>query len=236
MIIHGTWQDELPKIQDNSIDLIIIDPPYLTTKEAWDKNEQVNNILSNELYRILKPTGNFYCWCGIGENSQSLIRWFPVFSEKWIFKDIITWKKQRGMGNRKGWLYTREEILWFVKDNKQFTWNKEFQYDETDKRQKYGFKDLKTKSDFKRFTNVWTDIRETNISWNHKENLSSHFTPKPEKAIERIINLHTKEDDIVLDCFGGSGTTAVVAKRMNRNFIIIEKELEYFEVIKERLE
>jgi len=49
-----------------------------------------------------------------------LIRWFPIFNEKWYFKDLITWKKQRGMGMRKGWLYTREEIMWFVKDNKKF--------------------------------------------------------------------------------------------------------------------
>ncbi len=127
-LILGDCLDKLKEITNNSIDLIIADPPYLTTKEYWDQKEVVDNKLSKEFYRILKATGNFYCWCGIGEKSQSLIRWFPIFSKDFIFKDLITWKKQRGIGMRRGWLYTREEIMWFVKDNKKFIWNKKEQY------------------------------------------------------------------------------------------------------------
>ena len=53
--------------------------------------------------------------------------------------------------------------------------------------------------------------------------------------MERIIKLHTKENDLVLDCFAGSGTTGVACKRLNRNFILIEKEKEYFSIIEDRL-
>lgn len=237
-VINGKWQDELYKLEDSSVDLIIIDPPYLTTKEAWDSEEQVSSELARQLFRIAKDSCSLYVWCGIGEKSQSLIRWFPVFSELWHFKDLITWKKQRGIGMRKGWLYTREEIMWFVKDNKKFVWNKEHQYsDETRKRDRYGIKDGQNGkpplSINKRLTNVWDDFTELGADVLYGK--CSHYTPKPKKATERIIELHTKEGDMVLDCFAGSGTTGVVAKKMNRNCILVESDPGYIELINERL-
>ena len=239
-IINEIWENELPKLESESIDLIIIDPPYLTTKEKWDKKETVNLELSKELFRIANFSCSLYVWCGIGEKSQSLMRWFPIFKEHWYFKDLITWKKQRGIGMRRGWLYTREELMWFVKDNKKFVWNKNNQYG-VERRIRDGGKDkIKpsqtgkfAKSIFKRLSNVWIDISEQ--SFNVVDDIM-HFTPKPEKAIERIILAHTKEGDTILDCFLGSGTTAVVAKKLNRNCIGIEKELEYCEIANQRIQ
>lgn len=230
-------------IPDDSIDLIIIDPPYLVISESWDKKEVVNKELSKRLFDILKNTGSLYVWCGIGERSQSLIRWFPIFNSDFYFKDLITWKKQRGIGMRKGWLYTREEIMWFVKDNKKFIWNKEEQYSNekrtftatyTDKKRMEKYKSS-VKSDFKRFTNIWDDIREPNISWNKKEIKTKHFTPKPLKAIERIIKLHTKENDIVLDCFLGSGSTAIACIKLKRKCIGIDSSIEFCKIAIERI-
>ena len=238
-LIHGTWQEELPKLEDNSVDLIIIDPPYLITKEKWDKEEQVTEVLSENIFRILKPSGNFYCWGSVGEKNQLLIDWLYMFKNTgWYFKDWITWKKQRGMGNRRGWLYTREEILWFVKDNKQFIWNKENQYSNIP-RKKSGFNKKAievTGRNLLRYSNVWIDINESTLGDSGvkfaKKRIESgffHFTPKPKKAIERIILAHTKENDVVLDCFLGSGTTMQVCNELGRNCIGIEKELEYYE-------
>jgi DNA modification methylase len=132
---------------------------------------------------------------------------------------------------RKGWLYTREELMWFVKDNKKFVWNKNKQYDLNDKRL---FSLPNNKSDFKRWTNVWVDIKE--VAGGMKSSPFGHFTPKPEKAIQRIIELHTQEGDTVLDCFAGSGTTGAVAKKTNRNYILIEKDAAYCEKIKNRID
>jgi len=226
-------------IEDNSVDLIIIDPPYIVTKEQWDKKDVVSPQLSKELFRVLKSTGNFYCWGGIGEKSQTIINWFLIFKNTgWYFKDWITWKKQRGMGMRKGWLYTREEVLWFVKDNKKFIWNTECQYS-TEKYDDAWIKRLK--KEYKRLTNVWTDIKEETLSGltGIKDIIKkdkNHFTPKPEKAIERIILAHTTKNDIVLDCFLGSGTTAYCAKKLNRNYIGIDNNKYYCEIAEERLE
>ncbi|MEK6881508.1 MAG: site-specific DNA-methyltransferase [Nanoarchaeota archaeon] len=237
-------------LDDEIIDLIIIDPPYLVTNEKWDKVEVVNELLSKELFRIAKNNCSLYVWCGIGEKSQSLIRWFPIFSKNWYFKDLITWKKQRGIGMRKGWLYTREEIMWFVKDNKLFIWNQEFQYGNEERViKKYIFKDEKKKeylnrlNPFKRISNVWTDINEIGMGDGHnihsgaiKKNSNLHFTSKPLKALERIIKLHTKENDLVFDCFMGSGSTALAAKNLNRNFIGIEIEQKYVDITNKRLQ
>lgn len=239
-LIHGTWQEELPKIESESVDLIIIDPPYVVTKEKWDKEEVVNNKLSFELFRIAKQNCSIYVWCGIGEKSQSLIRWFPIFNKDWYFKDLITWKKQRGIGMRKGWMYTREECMWFVKNNKEFIWNKENQYDvsSTRKRDKYkllnGQNGKPPLSIYKRWTNIWDDVTEQGKETMLKK--TSHFTPKPITYMERIILSHTKENDTVLDCFLGSGTTMQACNNLNRNCIGIEKELEYYNYCKQFIE
>ena len=242
-IICGDCLEVMKDIPDNSIDLILTDPPYLVTNEKWDKKEIIDEILSKEFFRVLKETGNLYIWCGIGEKSQSLIRWFPIFSKDFIFKDLITWKKQRGIGMRKGWLYTREEIMWFVKDNKKFIWNKEEQYSK-EERKLDGFyfegKNLSQRmlSKFKRWTNVWTDINEITF-FNSKELKGFrklHFTPKPIKTLERIIQVHTKEHNLVLDCFMGSGSFAIACKNLNRNFIGIEISPEYCKIAQDRIE
>lgn len=229
-IFNDNYTNILPKIKDNSINLIIIDPPYITTKELWDKKELVNNIFSKELFRIAKDSCSLYVWCGIGEKSQSLIRWFPIFNSDWYFKDLITWKKKRGIGMRKGWLYTREECMWFVKSNEKFIWNKKEQYNDEPNQFKVGMSGTKVHPT-KRHSNVWTDISEKLT-----RNTKFHYTPKPLKAIERIIKLHTKQNDVVLDCFLGSGTTLVACKNLNRRGIGIEINNEYCKFAKKRIE
>jgi site-specific DNA-methyltransferase (adenine-specific) len=141
------------------------------------------------------------------------------------------------MGMRKGWLYTREEIMWFVKNNSKFIWNKEEQYNlleyRPNKKKFFGGEPI---SKYNRYTNIWTDITEESFNTKYKsfKNIG-HFTPKPIQSIERIIKLHSKEDDIVLDCFGGSGTTAIACINLNRNYILIEKDKEIFSIAQNRI-
>ena len=230
-IIQGGCLEVMPDLPDRCVDLIVIDPPYLLTSESWDQEEVVSEELSQELFRIAKPSCSLYCWCSIGGKIPSLIRWFPVFSKLWSYQDLITWKKQRGHGMRKGWLYTREEIMWFVKDNKQYTWNKEFQYGN----EKRAFTLPNSISEYRRFSNIWTDIKEINQAIAKNTEVAMHPSQKPQKAIERIILAHTKENDVVFDCFVGSGTTCVAAKRTGRKYIGIEISKKYCELSRNRL-
>ncbi len=234
-ILQGDCLERLEEIPNESIDLVVIDPPYLTTKECWDKKEVVNERLVQQLYRVCKDTASVYVWCGIGEKSQSLLRWFPIFEKDFYFKDLITWQKQRGIGMRKGWLYCREECMWFVVDNKKFVWNEDFQY--TKERRVYTPNPEKCKSEFKRITNVWTDIKEASLQGGMGQvQVKGHFTPKPVEAIERILKCHVRPGDTVLDCFAGSGTTLIAAMRVGVNVIGIEKDERFVELIKARIE
>lgn len=138
---------------------------------------------------------------------------------------------------RRGWLYTREEMMWFVKDNKQFIWNKDKQYSD-EKRPWNVYRKggaMVNKSEYKRYTNVWTDIPETGYGTSPKKfkeikDKIKHYTPKPVEAYERIIKLHTKENAIVLDCFGCSGTVIKACKNTNRKFIYIDNDLKSHEI------
>jgi len=230
-VFHTDCLDLCKWVNDDTVDLIIIDPPYLLTSESWDQEEVVSEELSQELFRIAKPSCSLYCWCSIGGKIPSLIRWFPVFSKLWSYQDLITWKKQRGHGMRKGWLYTREEIMWFVKDNKQYTWNKEFQYGN----EKRAFTLPNSISEYRRFSNIWTDIKEINQAIAKNTEVAMHPSQKPQKAIERIILAHTKENDVVFDCFVGSGTACVAAKKLNRQYIAGDSNERYVNITKERL-
>ena len=213
------------QVPDEYIDLIIIDPPYGNiVKDEWDKKDVVSHDLAKELFRVLKPTGSLYCWCGIGELNQSLIKWYPIFNKYFHFKDLITWKKKRGIGNRKGWLYTREECMWFVKDNKNFIWNKEHQYSQ----EEYSIEwQKRLNRKYKRYTNVWEYTEEALQKGNQWNKKFFHSTPKPIELLKRIIQAHTKEGDIILDCFSGSGSSGIAAKELNRNFLLCDNNPEY---------
>ena len=232
--------DFLKLIPDNSIDLIIIDPPYGgVVRQEWDNTDILNEGLVTHLKRVLRESGNVYCFCGIGEKSQSAVKFFLLFKKHFIFKDWITWKKCRGNGNRKGWLFTREEILWFVKNNKKFIWNTKHQYSNELRKLDGFYKDGKKLSDrmkskYKRLTNVWTDIPEITI-YNSYEWSKLHIAAKPITLISRIIQVHTQENDTVLDCFAGSGTTGMACKRLNRRFLLCDNNAEYVKLATKRI-
>lgn len=229
----GNCRELIKQIPDESIDLILTDPPYVgVVKDKWDHEEAFDSELIRELYRIAKPSASIYVWCGIGEKSQSLMRWWPMLNEVFHFKDLVTWKKRRGIGMRKGWLYTREEIMWFVKNNKKFVWNKEFQYSEEPNSFKKGFSGYECKSAFKRITNVWTDVPE---KLRRSEKGTTHATPKPEKALTRIIQSHTNPGDLVFDPFAGSASALLAAKKLDRTYLGIELDSDIYGESLERL-
>ena len=88
----------------------------------------------------------------------------------------------------------------------------------------------------KRFTNVWTDIKEEQLEHGaaHHQRIR-HLTPKPIKAIQRIIQVHTQENDTIFDCFVGSGTTAIASILLNRCYIVGDINKEYCEITKQRI-
>lgn len=131
----------------------------------------------------------------------------------WIINDIIWFKPNSPPLIVKNRLVPSTELIWVASKSKKYFFN----YDVAVKLNKG-----------KQMKNLWVIPAER-----HK---TPHPTEKPEKLLERIILIGSKEGDIVLDPFMGSGTTGVVAKRLNRNFIGIEIDENYFELARKRIE
>jgi site-specific DNA-methyltransferase (adenine-specific) len=225
-VILGNCFDHLSEIGDDSIDLISIDPPYEISFEnlEWDKKVLNWKNLTDEFYRILKPNGNlivFQGWSNVSETKSAL-------EKKFNLKNWIIWDRIKGRGANTNVVSTREDILWLTKSN-NYTYNKIY----SNIKKKTGGLGQKNGQDCRALSNVWTDISPI-VPWS-KERVS-HPTQKPIQLMERIITIFSNENDLVLDCFAGSGSTAVAAKNLKRNFIMIEKDENYHKIILERLE
>ena len=229
-------------IPDDTYDLIICDAPYgKIVKNKWDnKTFEFDEAYINNLNRILKPTGNLYVHCGMGEKSNSLIKWFGEFEgSEFKFKDTITWKKTRGIGMRKGWLQVSEFMLWYVKDNKQKIWNKENQYS----KEKRPFNIVKkggamvNKSEFKRYTTVW-DIPEIGFgksprSLKELKKYITHFTPKHPFLSDRMIKAHCDKNSKVYIPFAGSGMEILSCIYNGIDFDATELDVDNIRIINE---
>lgn len=224
-VILGNCFDHLAEIDDHSIDLISIDPPYeiLFENLEWDKKVLNWKTLTDEFYRILKPNGNlivFQGWSNVSETKLAL-------EKKFNLKNWIIWDRIKGRGANTNVVSTREDILWLTKSN-NYTYNKIY----SNIKKKTGGLGKKNGQDCRALSNVWTDISPI-VPWS-KERVK-HPTQKPIQLMERIITIFSNENDLVLDCFAGSGSTGVAAKNLNRNFIMIEKDENYHKIILERL-
>ncbi len=224
-ILNDDCLNILSKIDDNSIDLIAIDPPYEIDYDNndWDTKQLNWSILSDEYYRILKSTGNlviFQGWSNVCETKS-------ILEQKFILNNWIIWDRIKGRGAKTNVVSTREDILWFSKE-KDYTYNKIY----SNIKKKTGGMGNKNGQENRALSNVWTDISPI-VPWSkEKEN---HPTQKSLKLMERIVTIFSNENDIVLDSFMGSGTTIHACINLNRNFIGIEKDKEYFQISENRI-
>ncbi len=212
----------LPYIHPNSIDLICIDPPYNLKQAKWDKPVNWYS-LNLAFYRILKPTGNLIIFQG-WSHALEAIRGMNSF----LLNDWIIWDRQKGRGAKRRLVSTREDILWFVKSEDHYTFNK-IDSDIPKKTKGMGQKNGRPN---RALSNVWTDISPI-VPWS-KEKVD-HPTQKPLKLIERIIKVFSNENEIVLDCFAGSYTVAEASKNLNRRFICFDNKRRYYNIGRKRL-
>jgi len=183
-------------------------------KGSWDQIENIhefNRKWVEECVRVLKDDGTIWI-SGTLHNHPSI----GVVLKKlnlWIINDIIWFKPNAPPLIQKNRFVPSTELIWVASKSKRYFFNYE----------------TATKlSNGKQMRNLWEIPAER-----HK---TPHPTEKPEKLLERIILIGSKEGDTILDPFMGSGTTGVVAKRFNRNFIGIEIDDEYFEIAQKRIE
>lgn len=241
--------DFLKKIDDTSINLAVIDPPYNLHKARWDTFESEKEFFDftacwiDVLIPKLKENGSFYIF-NTPYNSAFILS--HLVSRGLIFQNWITWDKRDGLGGAKRKYSNGQETILFFTKNDDHIFNYDdirLPYESTDRiahaKEKGILKDGK-----RWFPNpkgrlcgeVWhiTSERHKN-KINGKTPKMPHITPKPLELIERIIKASSNPGDLILDCFVGSGTTAVVAKKTKRNYICSDNNKNYVNLAKKNL-
>jgi len=222
-------------VQNNlQIDHIICDLPYFQVVKnefdnQWDSVESyigwINSLLQY-LKQIIKPGGNILLFC----SRQNMWRICQMLSENGFEENrTIIWARKRGFNTTRGKaLASGYEPILFWSKGKSNCFNNIKLKIETN-RDEYVNGTLK---DGITMPDVWTDISA--LPHNSKEKVN-HPTQKPIKLMERIVSLFTNEGDTILDFCMGSGSTGVACKNLNRNFIGIELDTNYYNIAKDRL-
>ena len=241
-LINGDSLKELKKIPDETFDLIFADPPYNlqlqnslirpdrskvnAVNDKWDqfesfkKYDEFTYAWLSECKRILKKNGAIWV---IG-SYHNIFRVGTAIQNLgfWILNDVI-WNKKNPMPNFRGTRFTNahETLIWASKSEKsKYTFN---------------YQSLKCLNDDLQMRSNW-DLPICNGTERLKKNGKKvHSTQKPEALLHRILLATSNKNDLVLDPFLGSGTTATVAKKLSRNYYGIEKEKSYFKAAEQRL-
>ena len=217
----------LESLADNSIDLIATDPPYEINFEnlTWDKKGLDWRRISIEFKRVLKETGNLILFQGWSEVSSTR----KYFDDHFQLKNWIIYDRIKGRGAKTNLVSTREDILWYIKNEKRYTYNK---ISSKIKKKTGGTIGKKNGNEYRALSNVWTDIPPI-VPWS-KERVA-HPTQKPLAIMERIVTIFSNKDDIVLDPFMGSGTTLVASKNLGRSYIGADNNVTYYNMTLNRL-
>jgi site-specific DNA-methyltransferase (adenine-specific) len=243
-IYFGDCLQEIKKLPNEFINLIVTDPPYTIKKDFGRGTISTNEKFFSswceqwisECQRILKPTGSIYV-C-INWEASSIIE--SMLKKYFIVKNRITWKRDKGRGAKKNWKNNMEDI-WFATKSDNYTFNLDqvkmkktviAPYLDENGQPKDWQEVNGEKFRFTHPSNIWTDLIIP--FWSMPEN-TEHPTQKPEKLIERIILASSNENDLVFDPFMGSGTTAVVAIKLGRKYLGFEIEKKYYQLTQKRL-
>lgn len=232
-------------LPEKSVDLIIADPPYNLTKDFHGTTFVKKKTQDYEAYTrswleavkpLLKDDGSIYVCC---DWETSLIVG-NVLGDYFHVRNRITWQREKGRGAKANWKNGMEDI-WFATNSNTYT----FHLDDVKIRKKViapyrvdGRPKDWSETENGNFrdtcpSNFWDDI--TIPFWSMPEN-TAHPTQKSEKLIAKIMLASSSQQDVVLDPFLGSGTTSVVAKKLNRHYIGVEKEKQYCVWSEQRLE
>jgi len=242
-ILQGDCIEVLETLPENSIDLIFADPPYnlqlqkdlwrpnLTKVEAvddeWDQfgsfqaYDKFSRMWLTSCWRVLKDTGTIWV---IG-TYHNIFRIGSIMQDLgyWMLNDVI-WLKTNPMPNFRGVRFTNahETLIWASKGKgNRYTFNHHSMRGLND--------DLQMRSD-------WSIPICTGTERLKVDGKKAHSTQKPEALLYRVILSSSNPGDIILDPFFGTGTTGVLAKRLHRRWIGIEREEGYIQLARQRID
>jgi site-specific DNA-methyltransferase (adenine-specific) len=235
-VIRGDIFTIIEYLPSSFVDVLFCDPPYNLTKRFNLKSFRSMKLKEymewmdqwlGRMIRLLKPTASVYI-CGTWGSSTVI----HLLCEKYFtVRNRITFEREKGRGSKKNWKNNSEDI-WFATMSDDYTFN----YNEVKLKKrviapyreqgkpKGWSKENRGKYRLTFPSNIWTDI--TIPFWSMAEN-TPHPTQKPEKLLAKIILASSSAGDMVFDPFGGAGTSAVVARKLGRNFTTVEIDEEY---------
>ncbi len=239
-ILQGDSLELFKNIPDNSVDMAFADPPfnlkkkYSTYKDSLEFEEYLNwcEKWISEMVRVTKPTGSIFL-----HNIPKWLTFYATYLNSLAhFKHWISWDAPTApMG--KSLQPAHYGILFYGKEAKGTKINELRYPHKRDRKQGFLLKDYGGKKDKLHpfgplISDVWTDIHRIK----HNKKRDPHPCQLPIHLMDRLILLATDEGDIVLDPFSGTGTTAISAKRLGRNYIGFELDPVYVEISKEKLD
>lgn len=244
-IINQDLHDILDWLPSRFIDFLFLDPPYNLTKDFNTysfKRRSVEGYMEwmeswlPKMLRLLKPGASVYI-CGDWRSSTAI----QLVCDKYlIVRNRITFEREKGRGAKKNWKNNSEDI-WFCTASDDYYFDADVVKLKRQAIAPYRAdgkpKDWVEETDGNfRLTapsNIWTDL--TIPFWSMPEN-TPHPTQKPEKLLAKLILASSRKGDTVFDPFAGSGTAGVVAKKLERNFVMVEIDQEYCLYAQKRLQ
>jgi len=250
ILIFGDAFEILPKIK-LKFDACITDPPYnisgyenknnigwyksnkywqnekkfIKIDEDWDKFSNIDYSIFTKRWlrlvsKLVKPNGNLLIF-GTYHNIYKVGHALEKLDKKMV--NSIVWYKRNAFPNitHRMLCESTEYIIWAVNNDQKNARNWTFNYDI-----------LKLRNNGKQMRNMW-DIPLTPLS---EKKMGKHPSQKPREIIERLVLGFTNEEDIILDPFMGSGTISLICQKHNRLSVGIEKDRQYFDLAKNRLE
>ncbi len=259
VIYRGDNLEVLKRLPDKSIDLIYIDPPFFSDREyktdfkgsgetrgfldSWEDGRRgyLDFITSRllECHRVLKDTGAFYFHCDWHASHYVKVELDKIFGDN-NFRNEIVWHYRTG-GVSKQWFSRKHDVIFFYVKTKKHKFNpievKEYYKDIYGPGFKPGWEDRKGGKDMRGYFHMvyMDDVWNIPAVFNMSEESLGYPTQKPEELLDRIIRASSKEGDIILDPFCGSGTTLAVAEKNKRKWIGIDLSLTACELTRKRL-
>jgi site-specific DNA-methyltransferase (adenine-specific) len=238
-ILLGDCLELMKDIPNGIIDMILCDLPYGTTQCKWDSIIPLDK-LWEQYERVIKPNGAIVLTAAQPFTSALVMSNTKLFKYDWV------WKKPKGTGHlnaKKQPMRDKEDVLVFYKNqctyNPQWTWGEPYTNLKSGKTPKPSTAEVTGKymngaeyrngSDGRRYPK---QVQEFGVV----ESGTLHPTEKPVDLFRYFIRTYTNEGDLVLDNTAGSGTTAIACLVENRQFIVMEKEQKYYDIILKRVE
>ena len=228
----------LETVEDNSIDLVITDPPYFIGfdgGEGWDKQWKTErdylkwcNQWTNHLVRVLKPNRMMIVWGTLKTDTFLKYKLLLSLFDELRPQNEIVWSYNWG-GRTKNNFARKHEYAWCYSKGDNFLFN-----DSDIRVERKVKKNLRTGKDHTQGT-IPTCVWEKNNHTTSKDHCGWHPTTKNLEILQRMIKAYSNENDTILDIFMGSGSTAIACKLTNRNYIGCESNNNYIKLMQERI-